>query len=115
MLRPTYLIYTRFSWKSYKTSSNRLDSEGSNTVSVIDTATDTVTGSPIPVGTAPTSFGIFIQPAPRFAGIPGHSNCYGQSVSALVRQYHGLNAAAAALGYSSVKALQTAIMEFCEG
>ena len=39
----------------------------------------------------------------------------GKSVSALVRQYHGLNAAAAALGYHSVKALQTAIMEFCEG
>jgi hypothetical protein len=61
---------------------------------------------------------IFIQPkkpAPKFAGIPGHSNCYGKSVSALVRQYHGLNAAAAALGYHSVKALQTAIMEFCEG
>jgi DNA repair protein SbcC/Rad50 len=37
------------------------------------------------------------------------------TTAALVRQYHGLNAAAAALGYHSVKALQTAIMEFCEG
>jgi spore maturation protein SpmA len=67
------------------------------------------------VGPLPVAFGIFIQPSPRFAGIPGHHNCYGKSVSALVRQYHGLNAAAAALGYHSVKALQTAIMEFCEG
>jgi hypothetical protein len=69
----------------------------------------------IPVGSGPEAFGIFIQPASKFAGIPGQSNCYGQSVAALARQYHGLNAAAAALGYPSVKALQTAIMEFCEG
>jgi hypothetical protein len=36
-------------------------------------------------------------------------------VSALARQYGGLNAAAATLGYPSVQALQNAIMEFCEG
>jgi hypothetical protein len=76
-------------------------------VSVIDTATNMVTAT-IPVGSGPEAFGIFIQPAPRFAGTPGKGNCYGESVSALVRQYRGLNAAAAALGYSSVKALQTA-------
>jgi len=50
-----------------------------------------------------------------FAGTPGKANCYGKSVSALVRQYHGLNAAAAALGFSSVRALQNAILAFCEG
>ena len=53
--------------------------------------------------------------APVFAGTPGKANCDGQSVSALAKQYGGLNNAAAALGYSSVSALQNAIMGFCEG
>jgi hypothetical protein len=53
--------------------------------------------------------------APVFAGTPRKPNCFGQSVSALARQYGGLNAAAAALGYPSVRALQKAILEFCEG
>jgi DNA-binding beta-propeller fold protein YncE len=82
-------------------------------VSVIDTATNTVIAT-IPVGVGPEAFGIFIQPAPRFAGTPGKANCHGQSVSALARQYGGLNAGAAALGYSDVSALQNAIMAFCE-
>jgi YVTN family beta-propeller protein len=84
----------------------------SNNVSVIDTATNTVTAT-IPVGGQPG--GVAIQPAPRFAGTPGKANCYGKSVSALVRKYKGLNAAAAALGFPSVRALQNAILEFCEG
>ena len=50
-----------------------------------------------------------------FAGTPGHANCYGRSVSALARQYHGLNGAAAALGFPSVPALQNAILAFCGG
>jgi hypothetical protein len=86
-------------------------------VSVIATATNTVSGT-IPVGYGPIAFGVFIQPAkpaPTFAGTPGKANCYGQSVSVLVRQYHGLNAAAAALGYPRVRALETAILAFCEG
>jgi YVTN family beta-propeller protein len=90
----------------------------SNSVSVIDTASNTVIGSPIPVGSIPEAFGVFIQPpkaAPKFAGIPGHSNCHGQSVSALAKQYGGLNNAAAALGFDSVKALQDAILAFCGG
>jgi YVTN family beta-propeller protein len=89
--------------------------DGSLTVSVIATATNTLIGSPIPVGGSPTAFGIFIQAqsALRFAGTPGRSNCYGQSVSALARQYHGLNAAAAALEFTSVGALQNAILAFC--
>ena len=37
--------------------------EGSNNVSVITTETDTVVGSPIPIGIAPFAFGVFIQPA----------------------------------------------------
>ena len=88
-----------------------------NTVSVIATATNTVIAA-IPVGTNPVAFGIFIQPAKpstKFAGTPGKSNCYGKSVSALVRQYHGLNAAAGELGFSRVRALQDAILAFCEG
>jgi probable HAF family extracellular repeat protein len=56
-----------------------------------------------------------LDPVPVFAGTPGKANCYGKSVSALVQRYKGLNAAAAALGYPSVKALQKAIMEYCEG
>jgi hypothetical protein len=53
--------------------------------------------------------------APVFAGTPGKANCHGQSVSALAKQYGGLNNAAAALGFDSVKALQAAIQGFCEG
>jgi hypothetical protein len=51
---------------------------------------------------------------PVFAGSPGRENCPAQSVSALARQNGGLNRAAAALGYPSVKALQDAIQRFCE-
>jgi len=56
---------------------------------------------------------VFAQPV--FAGTPGKANCHGQSVSALARQYGGLNAAAAALGYADVSTLQSAIMMFCGG
>lgn len=85
-------------------------------MSVIATATDTVLGSPIPVGSFPVAFGKFIGPAPappQFAGTPGFSNCHGQSVAALTMQFGGLHAAAAALGFPSVQALQTAIRTFC--
>jgi YVTN family beta-propeller protein len=85
----------------------------SNTVSVIETAANTVTAT-ISVGVEPIAFGIFIQPPPRFAGTPGKANCYGKSISALVRQYHGLHAAAAELGFSSIRVLEKAILEFCE-
>jgi hypothetical protein len=50
-----------------------------------------------------------------FAGTPGTANCIGKTVSALARKYGGLNAAAAALGYPSVAALQHAIASFCGG
>ena len=85
----------------------------SSSVSVINTATNMVTAT-IGVGSGPAAFGVFIQPAPRFAGTPGKANCHGRSVSALVRQYRGLNAAASALGFASVKALQDAIEDYCE-
>ena len=82
-------------------------------ISVINTATNKVEMT-VPVGINPTTFGIFIQRPLGFAGTPGKSNCYGQSVSALTSQYHGMNAAAEALGYSSAKALQTTILAYCE-
>ena len=86
-----------------------------NNVSVIDTETNTVIGSPIPVGFFPHAFGIFIQPARRFAGLPGANNCHGTSVSALATTFGGLDDAAAALGFSTVQGLQDAIRAFCAG
>ena len=50
---------------------------------------------------------------PMFAGIPGFSNCHGQSVASLAQQYRGLATAAKTLGYPSVNALQDAIRAFC--
>jgi hypothetical protein len=57
----------------------------------------------------------WVYTQPVFAGTPGKANCHGKSVSALAQQYGGLNNAAAALDYSSVSALQNAILEFCGG
>jgi hypothetical protein len=57
----------------------------------------------------------WVYAQPLFAGTPGKANCYGQSVSALVQQFGGLNAAAAASGFSGVGALQNAILAFCGG
>jgi hypothetical protein len=48
------------------------------------------------------------------AGTPGQANCHGETVSALARQFGGMNAASVVLGYSSVDALQAAIGVFCE-
>jgi hypothetical protein len=48
-----------------------------------------------------------------FAGTPGYSNCRGQSEAALASEFGGIDASAAALAYPSVKALQTAIGNFC--
>jgi len=53
--------------------------------------------------------------SPVFAGTVGKPNCHGQSVSALARQFGGLNGAAEALGYPSVQALQDGISAFCDG
>jgi Beta-propeller repeat len=64
----------------------------------------------------PTPSGAFVAKVATlaFAGTPGTANCQGQSVSALAREFGGLEAAAAALGFPSVQALQDAIREFCE-
>ena len=58
--------------------------------------------------------GFLATPKAAFAGTPGTANCHGESVSALARQFRGLRAAASALGFPSVRALQDAIREFCE-
>jgi uncharacterized repeat protein (TIGR03803 family) len=50
-----------------------------------------------------------------FNGIPGQSNCYGQSISFLAQEYGGIAHAAATLGYSSVAALQSAVTAYCGG
>ena len=50
-----------------------------------------------------------------FAGQPGKPNCHGKSVSALDHEFGSLKAAASDLGFSSVKALQSAIRAFCKG
>jgi hypothetical protein len=47
------------------------------------------------------------------AGTPRKANCHGHSISALAKQYGGLDKAAPALGFSSGAALQAAILEFC--
>jgi len=59
-------------------------------------------------------FGTVFKLAVTFDGTPGRANCHGTSVSALNKQFGGLNAAASALGFSSVSALQNAVVAFCE-
>jgi hypothetical protein len=49
-----------------------------------------------------------------FAGQPGAANCHGVSVSALAQKYGSIKAAASALHFPSVQALQAAIRAFCE-
>jgi hypothetical protein len=48
-----------------------------------------------------------------FAGTPGASNCHGNAVAALANRYGTIGAAASALGFPSVTALQTTIKAFC--
>jgi hypothetical protein len=52
--------------------------------------------------------------SPKFAGAPGTADCHGKSVSALAQQFGGLPAAATAVGFANVVALQTAISVFCQ-
>ena len=60
-------------------------------------------------------FPVPVSVTQTFAGTPGSPNCHGESVSALAKQYGGLAAAAKALGYPSVDALQDAIRAYCGG
>jgi hypothetical protein len=54
-----------------------------------------------------TDFSFGIITAQPFAGTPGHANCHGASVSALSHQFGGMDGAAAALGYTSVRLSRT--------
>jgi hypothetical protein len=47
-------------------------------------------------------------------GTPGQANCHGKSISALADQFGSIPAAASALGFSSVGALQDTLRGFCE-
>ena len=47
-------------------------------------------------------------------GTPGQANCHGESISGLAAQFGGIDAAASALGFSSVQALQDSFRAFCE-
>src|SRR5205814_234243 len=84
----------------------------SNTVSVIDAASNTVIDT-VTAGSYPAALGVFIQQMPTFAGTPGAINCQGVSVSALATKYDGLNKAAAVFGFAKVQGLQDAIRAFC--
>lgn len=57
--------------------------------------------------------GIVAVSVTGFAGTPIAKTCHGQSTAALANRYTDLGTAAAALGYPSVNALQTAITIFC--
>jgi hypothetical protein len=74
--------------------------------------TDIIGGAPAP--TFDMTFSLTGETVPQ-AGTPGLANCHGKSVSALAHQFGGLNAAASALGFSSVEELQDALEAFCEG
>jgi YVTN family beta-propeller protein len=88
-------------------------SQSSNTVTVIATATNTLIPPPIGVGKTPIAFGQFIIPL-YLAGKPGSASCHGKSVSALAQQFGGLAHSADTLRFASVKALQDTIKAFCD-
>ena len=48
------------------------------------------------------------------AGTPRQANCHGETISSLAAQFGSIDAAAAALGFSSVQALQDSFRAFCE-
>jgi hypothetical protein len=83
-----------------------------NSVSLSGDGNTAIVGGPTDNNFAGAAW-VFAKPA--FAGTPGEGNCHGQSVSALARQFGGLDNAAAALGFPSVQALQDAIIAFCQG
>jgi len=73
--------------------------------------TDIVDGATPP--TFNMTFSLTGETVPR-AGTPGKPNCHGKSISALAHQFRGIDAAASALGFSSVEELQEAFKAFCE-
>jgi len=73
--------------------------------------TDIIDGVPAP--TFNMAFSLTGETVPD-AGTPGQPNCHGQTISALAHQFGGIDAAASALGFQSVKALQNGFSLFCE-
>jgi len=72
--------------------------------------TDIIGGAP-----APTFNMTFSLTGAAISGTPGRANCRGKTVSGLSEDFgEELDAAASALGFSSVKALHDAIVAFCE-
>ncbi len=68
-----------------------------------------------PATTAPTfnmTFSLAGDTVPE-AGTPGQANCHGKTISALARQFRGIDAAVLALGASSVNDLQDSVGRFC--
>jgi hypothetical protein len=54
-------------------------------------------------------------PPPVFAGTPGKIGCIVKSDATLIKDYHGLNNAAADLGYPGILTLEKAILTYCWG
>jgi hypothetical protein len=74
--------------------------------------TDIIDGAPTPP-TFNMAFSLTGETVPG-AGNPERPNCHGRTISALAHQFGGIKAAASALGFSSVQALQNAFGLFCE-
>jgi YVTN family beta-propeller protein len=90
-----------------------ITNSGDNTISVIDTATNTVVGLPIAVGSAP--FRVAVTSSRDLLGRLGMPTVIGKNLSALAQTFGGLNAVAIALGFPTVQALQTAVSPYCGG
>jgi len=74
-------------------------------------------GKDIIDGTTPPTFNMafsLIGETVPEAGTPGLPNCHGQTISALAHQFGGIDAAASALGFSTVQTLQNTFSLFCE-
>jgi len=72
--------------------------------------TDIIAGDPPTFNMTFSLTGATIQAA----GTPGQANCHGETISGLTEQFGSLAAAASALGFSSVQALQNSFRAFCE-
>ncbi len=69
-------------------------------------------GDIIGAGTFNMTFSLTGNTIPA-AGTPGLANCHGRTVSAMAREFGGIDASATKLGYSSVDALQEGIGVYC--
>jgi len=72
--------------------------------------TDIIGGAPAP--TFNMAFSATGETIPD-AGTPGSATCQGDTVSAMARQFGGVDHAAGALGFSTVAGLQEVVRDFC--